>query len=118
MNDSRLVTAKEELHTALIEMDKDRPNIARVTALLDDARAGIVDVVDGGISSGCSRADLNQLDSARIFINRSAALLSKEWALTTAQQFVGHAIDYLQVVLSGNVIPLRANRTTPGGGAA
>lgn len=116
MNDTRLVQAKEGLYAALVELDQDPPNVGRVVALLDDARGDIVDVVEDGLGT-VSKADLNQLDTARVFVNRAVSLLSKEWAFSTAQQFIGHALDYLQVVLSGNVIPLRTSRTTPGGAA-
>ena len=119
MDDSRLIEAKKCLEAAMLELSADTPNTNRIGALLDDGRTAIVEVVDGGISTGASRADMSQLESARLFINRALGLLAKEWAFTSAQECIGHALDYLQVVLSGNVIPISRRRThTSGGGAA
>lgn len=122
MDDTRLIQAKECLHEALVELENDEPNIGRVTALLDDSRSYIIDVVEEHL--GCSsKADVNQLDGARLYINRSLELLfskrPREWVLSSIEQFLGGAVDHIQVVLSGNVVPLRARRShNPGGGAA
>lgn len=121
MDDSRLVQAKECLHEALVELEADQPNMGRVRSLLDDARCDIVDVVDEHLSCS-SKADVNQLDSARVFINRGVQLLSspqpREWVLPAIEQFLGASLDHLQVVLSGNVIPLRPRKTPNPNGAA
>lgn len=77
MDDTRIQTAKTEAHEAMVELDSDQPNIRRAIALLDDSRNGIVDVVEGGLSGGCSKADLNQLDSARMYINKAISMLTK-----------------------------------------
>lgn len=123
MDDSRLITAKECLYEVLLELENDNPDTTRIRDLLKQAHGHVVDLVDGGISSGASRADLNQLDSAATFINRCMGLLGspqpREWVFAAMEQFTGHAIDHLQVVLSGNVIPLNRSRATtrPGGAA-
>jgi len=70
----------------------------RMDACLDDARTTLVDVVDGGISDGVSRADLNHLDSARVYMNRAVELL------TAADQFIGHAQEHVALAFSTNVI--------------
>lgn len=75
---------------AMVELDSDQPNIRRAIALLDDSRNGIVDVVEGGLSGGCSKADLNQLDSARMYINKAISMLTKsssppEWMFSSVQ---------------------------------
>lgn len=80
----------------------------RMNACLDDARTDLVDVVDGGISDGVSRADLNHLDSARVYMNRAVELL------TAADQFIGHAQEHVALAFSTNVVPLRRD-DTPGG---
>lgn len=123
MDDTRLQTAKNECMEALAELDNDDPNVPRVVALLDDARCGIVDVVDEALGTlGRHNRDLNGLDAARTYINRAITLLqgNGEWVFTHAQQFTGYAVDALQVVLSGNVVPINRNRrpNKPGGGAA
>lgn len=121
MNDSRLDVAKSELEAAMLELDRDEPDEGRVTALLDDARTSVVDIVQEGISSGWSK-DLNQLDAVRQFINRAASLLDtkspRAWVYSSVQQFIGHGLDHLAVVMSSNVVPIRGRRPGPGGGAA
>ncbi|QRZ05923.1 hypothetical protein [Mycolicibacterium austroafricanum] len=122
MQDSRLDVAKSELEAAMLELDQPEPDEARVLALLDDARTNVVDVVEGGISAGCSKSDLNQLDCVRQFINRAASLLDakspRAWVYSSVQQFIGHGLDHLAVVMSSNVVPIRGRRPGPGGGAA
>lgn len=122
MDDSRIQVAKDELQAAMLELDELNPNMGRVQALLDDSRCGLVDVVESCVGMQ-PRADVNQLDSARVYINRCISLINsrqpQEWVIPAMQQFVGGAIDHLTVVLSGNVVPLHRTRpTTPGGGAA
>lgn len=45
------------------------PRLSKALAALDDARTHLVDVVDGNPTAPMS--DLNQIDSARLFINAS-----------------------------------------------
>jgi len=121
-DDSRLDIAKIDMEKAIVELEQDVPDEGFVIAHLDDARTNIVDVVEGGISAGCSKSDLNQLDCVRQFINRAASLLDarspRAWVYSSVQQFIGHGLDHLQVVMSSNVVPIRGRRPGPGGGAA
>lgn len=94
MDDSRLIEAKKCLEAAMLELSADTPNTNRVGALLEDSRTEIVNVVEDGLGC-CSRADLNQLDSARLFINRAMGLLAKEWAFTSAQECIGAGLGLL-----------------------
>jgi hypothetical protein len=123
MDDSRSINAKKCLDQAMLELGKDDPDIGRLRELFEDAHDYLVDLVDGGISAGASRGDLNQLDSAAAYTSRCIRLLAstqpREWVFSAMEQFAGHALDHLQVVLSGNVIPMARRRPqTRGGGAA
>ena len=103
--DSRCETAREELLAARQELKKAEPEIDRVGALLDDARSGIVELVESGLGGNMTLADMNQLDAARQVINRALEFLQKKaWARSYASQFIDHAIEHVELSMS-NVVP-------------
>lgn len=53
----------------------NEPKLGEALALLDDARCLLIDVVDGNPKAPMS--DLNQIDSARLFINASIIHVQK-----------------------------------------
>lgn len=105
MIDSRCQTSREELYAAREELLTKTPDLGRVEALLDDARCGIVEMVESGIGGSMTRSDLNNLDSARCYINRALELLQrKAWAHRYVKQFVRQAIEHVELSMS-NVVP-------------
>lgn len=114
MRDHRFQHIMDNLAEALKEWEKqDLTSVPRLRALLDDARSDLLDLVDGG---GLSLHEKNQLDSARLFINRAVVVADKRYM--PVGQFIQRAREHVALAAepASNVVPLR--RPRPGGGAA
>jgi hypothetical protein len=120
VNDTRCKHILDEFDAALDELVKPEPDMAKVAALLNDAQGYLVDIVDGGIGRDVDPADLNNLDAANMFLRRAINFAKKGqlWVASYVEDFVLNAQRHVAVAFGDNVVPLRRNQNTSGGGAA
>lgn len=94
MNDTRINQAHSLLEAAHTNLNRLAYDMGVITAVLDDARELIVNIVDE--SRLPYPKAINRLDAARNFINSAIKLVQRGWAASEAQVLIRSAMDQLE----------------------